>query len=254
MAEDNKQPEQNIDDKNKRLWWEIPARGATLILLVFLLIPDHWYRAGYHYTLGRFFRHTVQSRLENMGEKVYKRLNLKELPDQLRIIALKEEKRLELWGIYPNRSRKLIKSYPIMAASGKSGPKLKEGDRQVPEGNYAIESLNPNSLFYVSLRINYPSAEDKAIAKKEGRDLATLGSDIMLHGGGGSVGCIAVANRSIEEIFYITAKVGAAKTRILIAPYDFRVKPLPESVGPAWILERYKKLQAEMNLMKNLER
>ena len=81
--------------------------------------------------------------------------------------------------------------YPIRAASGALGPKLREGDRQVPEGVYDIESLNPNSRFHVALRVGYPNAFDRQMAGREGR--TALGGDIMIRasheerwtGGGG---------------------------------------------------------------------
>lgn len=73
-----------------------------------------------------------------------------------------------------------IKSYPILAASGSIGPKLRESDMQVPEGVYQIESLNPNSQFHLSLRVNYPNEFDREQARIDGR--AQLGGDIMIHG------------------------------------------------------------------------
>lgn len=214
-------------------------------ILLLLVTPESWLRRGYNMAIGRYFRHSVESRLTQSGEGAWTRLGINQLPEKVDILAFKQEKTLELWGIYADGQRCVIKSYPIIAASGTSGPKLKEGDMQVPEGIYAIEYLHPNSHFYLALKINYPSDEDKNIAIMEGRDTQNLGSAIMLHGKGGSVGCIAVENEAIEEIFYLTAKVGIEHTRILIYPYDFRSSPPPENTTPPWLHERYLQLESE---------
>ena len=246
--------ENRAPEKKEREWWEIPARGSVLLLLLILIIPDKWYRAAYHYTIGRFFRHTVESRLEDFGEKVHKQLKLQKLPEKLIIVVLKQEKRLELWGEDSGGNRTLIKTLPVIAVNRNTGTKLKEGDTMTPEGDYAIESLHPNSFFYLALRINYPSREDKKMAEADGRAIDSLGTDIMLHGTGGSSGCIAVPNRSMEEIFYLTAHAGVKNTRILICPKDFRQYPVPEKTDPPWLLERYRHLARELKTMPLPER
>ena len=235
---------------DKLEWWEIPARGSVIILAILFFIPFHWYRAAYLFTIGRFFPHTVESRITEIGEGAEKRLALEKYPEKVKILVIKEDFVLELWGEYSSGEHKLIGTYRIFSASGSAGPKLREGDKQVPEGIYAIESLHPNSIFYLALKIDYPSEEDKKMAESDGRDPETLGSNIMLHGHGGSSGCIAVSDRTMEDIFYLTSKVGIENTRILIAPYDFRRKALPESTEPAWLLERYQKLDSEFKKMK----
>jgi murein L,D-transpeptidase YafK len=112
------------------------------------------------------------------------------------LIGLKAEKRLELWAPDAAGRPRLIKTYPILAASGGAGPKLREGDRQVPEGLYAIESLNPNSRFHLSLRIDYPNAADRRRAQAEAR--TGLGGDIMIHGSNVSIGCLAMGDPAAE--------------------------------------------------------
>ena len=135
--------------------------------------------------------------------------------DSLTIAAFKREQRLELWSM-----GRLLKSYPFTRFSGKLGPKLREGDKQIPEGVYAAKSLNPNSRFHLSIEVGYPNALEKEAAAKEGRD--HLGGEIFIHGGKASVGCIPIGNEAIEEVFFIVAKVGLEHTRIVIAPYDMR--------------------------------
>ena len=75
-----------------------------------------------------------------------------------------------------------------------------EGDKQVPEGFYRIELLNPNSRYHLSLRVNYPNADDIERAREDRRDLLNLGGDIMIHGGAESIGCIAIGNPAIEHL------------------------------------------------------
>ena len=74
----------------------------------------------------------------------------------------------------------------------KKEKKLKEGDGQVPEGIYHIDSLNPNSMFHLSIRLDYPNSFDKQQGKIDGRK--ELGSDIMIHGNTCSSGCLAIGD------------------------------------------------------------
>src|SRR5436190_607476 len=75
---------------------------------------------------------------------------------------------------------RFVREYPVMAASGGRGPKLREGDGQVPEGMYTIDWLNPNSSYHLSMHVDYPNAFDRAHAADDGR--TALGGAIMIHG------------------------------------------------------------------------
>ena len=112
------------------------------------------------------------------------------------------------------------RQYEMKGFSGGLGPKLREGDLQIPEGVYGIEHLNPNSLFHLSLRVSYPNAFDRARAVEDGRD--NLGGDIMIHGGDATVGCIPIGDDAIEELFCFAATVGCKNVSVVIAPYDMR--------------------------------
>lgn len=190
------------------------------------------------------------------------RAGFSKLPDKVTLIALKDRKELEVWGCDSKESTfgmttgkegciesprwRYIRSYPILAASGTSGPKLREGDRQVPEGVYGITLLNPKSSYYLSMKIDYPNALDRAKAQQDGR--ANLGGDICIHGWEVSAGCLAVGNVAIEELYLLTNKVGMANTRVIIAPNDLRhERPLSQG-GPAvtWLNELYGTLAREM--------
>ena len=161
-------------------------------------------------------------------------------PGAVTLVGLKAERRLEIWAAdRPGAAFARIADLPVIAASGGPGPKLREGDRQVPEGVYPITYLNPNSAFHLSLRVGYPSADDRARASAEGRE--DLGGDIMIHGAGGSIGCLAMENEVIEEIFTLAADVGIEAVRVILAPEDFRGRAAPAAPpgAPVWTAERY---------------
>jgi hypothetical protein len=169
-------------------------------------------------------------------------------PRKLTLLAFKAEKRLELYASGDQEIPRLVLSYPILASSGTSGPKLREGDKQVPEGFYRIELLNPNSRYHLSLRVNYPNAEDIERARQDGRALAKLGGDIMIHGGAASTGCLAIGDPAIEELFVMVARTGLDKVRLIIAPRDPRQKGLdaiPEN-APLWTAELHDRLRRQI--------
>ena len=185
----------------------------------------------------------IGSPVENRIRPAFERANVAWPPRNLTVIAFKAERRLELYSDFKERPR-FICSYPILAASGTSGPKLREGDRQVPEGFYRIELLNPNSRYHLSLRVNYPNPDDIDRARQDGRDLSNLGGDIMIHGGAASIGCLALGDPVIEELFILAALVGLDNVRLIIAPLDFRranLPAMPES-APIWTGELHERL------------
>jgi murein L,D-transpeptidase YafK len=157
-------------------------------------------------------------------------------PDTLTFIGIKQDRVLEVWASDPPQ---FLKCYPILGASGHLGPKQKEGDLQVPEGLYRIESLNPNSAYHLSLRINYPNAFDKAMAEAEGR--SNLGGAIMIHGNTGSVGCLAMGDQAAEDLFILAAETGIENISVILTPVDFRTTERPEQVAdlPPWTDQLY---------------
>ena len=127
----------------------------------------------------------------------------------------------------------------MLAASGSAGPKLRQGDKQVPEGVYRIVYLNPQSAYHVSLRVGYPNAFDRQMARKDGRK--HLGGDIMIHGKNSSAGCLAMGDPAAEELFVLAAEMGPRTVKLIVAPTDLRVKPLPalKPHQPAWLPKLY---------------
>ncbi|WP_374088563.1 murein L,D-transpeptidase family protein [Methylomicrobium lacus] len=169
-------------------------------------------------------------------------------PREVTFVALKQEMKLELWA-RDNGDFRFIRDYRIRAASGVSGPKLRQGDMQVPEGIYRIEGLNPNSHYHLAMKLNYPNAFDLFHAELDGR--TDPGSDIFIHGRANSIGCLAMGDEAIEELFVLTAQVGAENVKVVIAPHDPRVFPLKaNSVDlPEWTSGLYSLISREINAL-----
>lgn len=119
------------------------------------------------------------------------------------ILVKKKQRKLLLM-----RDGKLLKAYPIQLGSDPVGHKLRQGDGKTPEGTYRISGRNPQSQYHLSLRVSYPSPEDRSRAAKAG---VSPGGDIFVHGmpnwakksleGDWTAGCIAVKNADMEEIW-----------------------------------------------------
>jgi hypothetical protein len=191
-------------------------------------------------------RKTVAARVAQYGAAARARLapelartGIAYPPARMTLVGLKAERTLEVWVAAPAGQWQHLKDYPILGLSGTLGPKLREGDRQVPEGLYGVAALNPNSLYHLALRVNYPNAADRRQAQADGR--TALGGDIMIHGNTCSVGCLAMGDTAAEELFVLAAATGLANVAVILSPVDFRVRELPPDgpPPPAWTAERY---------------
>jgi len=194
---------------------------------------------------------SISDRLEEFGDAARARMlpgfeaaGVAYPPAELTLVAVKSERMLYVYaGAGEGRLEKVL-SYTILGQSGDLGPKLREGDLQVPEGLYKIEGLNPNSNYHVSLRVNYPNDFDRQKARAEGRDRP--GSDIYIHGRSASVGCLAMGNPVAEELFTLAVDVGPKEVNLIITPVDFRedgpYPGLPEE--PAWLSALYGEIEA----------
>ena len=199
---------------------------------------------------------TVGTRLVQFGDAARGRLQpcfdqagVHYPPRNVQLVAIKAERVMQLYASDGQATNRWIRSYPILAASGHLGPKLAEGDGQVPEGIYRIESLNPNSQYHVSLRIGYPNAFDRAMAAKMGR--TDLGGDIMIHGQSVSIGCLAMGNVAAEDLFVLAADTGVKNLAIIITPVDFRMgKTVPSSQTiPDWGHDLYAQIKSALSLL-----
>lgn len=197
--------------------------------------------------------YSVGERLAQFGEQARARLvahfaaaAVAFPPPQVSLLAFKDTRVVEVYAGAAEGPWRLIRRYPILAASGVAGPKLREGDNQVPEGTYAVTLLNPNSRFHVSLRLGYPNEFDREMARSDGR--ANLGGDIMIHGAALSMGCLAMGDDAAEELFTLAAAVGLDHVKVVISPTDFRTGELTPAAGtlPAWTGRFYRALASEL--------
>jgi len=154
-------------------------------------------------------------------------------PSRFLLLGLKQERELQLYASGPAQRLTFVRSFAIRGASGGLGPKLREGDRQVPEGVYSIVYLNPTSVAHLALALGYPNEFDRAHAAEDGRESAILGGDIMIHGGSGSIGCLAVGDQAAEDLFILAADSDWASALVVISPVDFRRTDLPIDQVPA---------------------
>ena len=142
----------------------------------------------------------------------------KEAPILVRLY--KEESELEVWKQDRTGHFALLKTYPICRWSGELGPKIKEGDRQAPEGFYNITpgQMNPNSQYYLSFDLGYPNAFDRA----HGR----TGAQLMVHGDCSSRGCYSMTDEQISEIYALgrDSFFGGQKS-FQVQAYPFRMTP-----------------------------
>jgi murein L,D-transpeptidase YafK len=136
------------------------------------------------------------------------------------IRAFKKDSELEVWKQDASGKMALLKTYPMCRWSGQLGPKVKEGDRQVPEGFYSFApgAMNPNSNFYLSFNVGYPNQLD--------RQLGRNGSLIMVHGDCSSMGCYAMTDNQMSDIYGVVREAFAGgQTQIQVQSFPFRMTP-----------------------------
>ena len=182
--------------------------------------------------LGPLYRPSLKEAAAELGSRYP--------PDRIRLIGLKRERLLEVW-VSSGRGWKRLRSYPVLAASGGPGPKLREGDRQVPEGIYRLSGFNPNSSYHLSLRVDYPNRDDRAAGATEGR--SRLGGDIFIHGKAVSIGCLAIGDRAIEELYLLLADTGLSNASLVLAP---STAPKVPPGAPHWWGPLYERIRAEL--------
>ncbi len=178
-------------------------------------------------------------------EPVCRRHGMQWPPARIQMLAFKQERKLEVWGADRDGPFNRLAAFPIMDASGGPGPKLRSGDRQVPEGFYRLTNLNPQSTFHLSIRVDFPNEEDVRNATVERR---LMGDDIYVHGGAASVGCLAMGDEAIEKIFCLTAQSDPNERHILISPTDFRGKTnSPPADQEPWVVDLYSRISKALS-------
>jgi murein L,D-transpeptidase YafK len=129
----------------------------------------------------------------------------------VRLIGIKDPGRLDV-----QLDGRSWRSFAWTARSGGPGPKLRAGDGQIPEGLYRIDAVNPDSDYHLSLRVSYPNDEDRRRSAALG--IRDLGGDIYIHGKDASIGCIAIGDDAIDQVFYVVNRVDALAVPVLIVP------------------------------------
>ena len=155
-----------------------------------------------------------------LSDKMVKDIQSKnmEMESPILVRLFKEEAELEVWKQDRGGRYTLLKTYPICRWSGELGPKVREGDRQAPEGFYNITpgQMNPNSQYYLSFDLGYPNAYDRAYGR--------TGSQLMVHGDCSSRGCYSMTDEQISEIYALgrDAFFGGQKS-FQVQAYPFRM-------------------------------
>jgi hypothetical protein len=220
------------------------------LVLIGIFISYQYGRGVLYPLVSKFMdKKTVAKVIETYGDTTRKDLTpfftqvgLSYPPKKLALVAFKDTNTLELWASNTSSNYVLVKSYPIKAASGELGPKLREGDRQVPEGIYKIIGFNPNSSYHLSMKLNYPNEYDLKYAEEEGR--SEPGTNIFIHGRAASIGCLAMGDPAIEQLFSLVHATGRENTTVLISPSDPSKNKLAIPSGaPAWTSKLYIKIE-----------
>lgn len=162
-------------------------------------------------------RHWVQVPPQTMALMAEKNMSKY---DPILIRSYKKESELEVWKRGKNGQYALLKSYPMCRWSGQLGPKVREGDRQAPEGFYNITpaQMNPNSSFYLSYNMGYPNAFDRAYGR--------TGSHLMVHGACSSRGCYSMTDEQIAEIYALVREAhSGGQTSVQMQALPFRMTP-----------------------------
>ncbi|HMK70374.1 MAG TPA: murein L,D-transpeptidase family protein [Xanthobacteraceae bacterium] len=161
--------------------------------------------------------------MKELSPEMLALLQQKNMPKESPILVriFKEESELEVWKQDTTSRFELLKVYPICRWSGELGPKIREGDRQAPEGFYTITPalMNPNSNYYLAINTGFPNTYDKA----NGRS----GAFLMIHGDCSSRGCYAMTDEEIGEIYSLAREsfLGGQQS-FQIQAYPFRMTPV----------------------------
>jgi hypothetical protein len=237
--------------------WRVPRRrrvllGSLVPLLVLGWLAERGFGRRFWYPYYRAMAGSrtrdevlreVRPRHRPALEQAAREAGLRYPPSGITLVGLKQERLLEVWAS-KGRGWTLLRSYPVLAASGGPGPKLRQGDLQVPEGIYRLTHLNPDSSYHLSIRVDYPNAFDRARGRQDGR--GDLGGDIYIHGKAVSIGCLALGDAAIEELFTLVADVGLARSRIVLAP---GASPEVPPGSPPWLGGLYRQVRVELGAL-----
>lgn len=205
-------------------------------------------------------RLTTRQAIDKFGPSARKQLHLdfdqgdvKYPPEKISLVCLKQEKILLFYASDKrNPQPQLLYSFPLSSFSGKIGPKLKEGDLQIPEGFYRV--LNQRADMRLALCVDYPNSFDREKAKQDRRK--NLGSDILVHGGSYSTGCVVISSEDMAKVFTAVYDCGCSNTSVLIAPCNLSTtKPdVDFKLQPIWLPSLYMSIKQKLSRYKIPER
>lgn len=196
---------------------KVMIRMVKFVLMCFLMIPPTWAQDF----LAEQKKHSrVKAAFAERHKGFAKKLSALQISEsrlELFIRVLKQEETLEIWVRNKGDvTYKLYEKVAVCASSGTAGYKLKQGDMQTPEGHYHISHFNHLSNYHLSLKINYPNAQDK----KRSAGL-NAGGDIFIHGKCVTIGCVPLEDAGIEQLYMmcvIATKNGQQKIPVHIYP------------------------------------
>jgi murein L,D-transpeptidase YafK len=143
----------------------------------------------------------------------------------------KEESELEVWKLRQDGRYYHYKTYPICTWSGELGPKLRDGDRQAPEGFYTVtrEQMNPDSKHHLAFNLGYPNPYDKSNRR--------TGNALMVHGKCSSAGCYAMTDALMEEIYALAREAfigGQESFQVHAYPFRMTKANMARHAGSKW--------------------
>jgi murein L,D-transpeptidase YafK len=233
---------------NKKIGISLAVFLASILLYGFgvIVYKMNLFSKLYYLASGKKTVETIviqyEKNVDSVFLPIFKKNNIPYPPENLTLLGFKEEQVLEVWTV-ANGKLQFIKKYSFTTTSGKLGPKLNRGDGQIPEGFYKVEAFNPNSAFHLSLKINYPNEFDLEKAKEDNRN--DPGDNIFIHGKDKSIGCIAIGDEAIEELFVLAAKTPRSRIDVILFPYDMRISKSRRKCEncPPWVDDMYKRLE-----------
>jgi len=174
-----------------------------------------------------------QTAIASVKAELKQQLALKKLAygAPLFVRIFKQASKLELWLQSDNGQYRHFKDYDICAFSGELGPKLREGDNQSPEGFYFVNGarLNPWSRFHLAFNLGYPNQYDRWHRR--------TGSALMVHGNCVSIGCYAMTDANINEIYALANAAllqGQPFFRVHVFPFKLTDKKLAAHQAHRW--------------------
>jgi murein L,D-transpeptidase YafK len=191
-----------------------------LLLFLFLLPATLFAQDFLQQQLNHARVAQAYKKAEDSLKKQFANANLQWPPQEMYIRSFKYEKQLEVWvrNSYKDTFQ-LFKTYKVCIQSGGLGPKRMEGDFQVPEGFYYVNEFNPNSMYHLSLGLNYPNASDKILSNPQ-----KPGSLIFIHGNCVSTGCIPIMDAPMEELYVLASVVRAQQMQEFIPVHIFPIR------------------------------